>query len=199
MARDNKTLGMFRLDGIPPAPRGLPKIEVTFDIDSNGIVNVSAKDMATGREQHITITASTNLSKADVEKMLRESEAHAEEDRKKKEEIEVKHSADSLLYQMEKQIKDYGDRISSQDRQNIEGAMDALRDAIKSDNIDRIKKAEEDLKQASYKMAESLYSAGGSGAAGGYGPPPGTGYGPPPGGVAPPGGDNVVDAEFRAN
>ncbi len=199
MARDNKTLGMFRLDGIPPAPRGLPKIEVTFDIDSNGIVNVSAKDMATGREQHITITASTNLSKADVEKMVRESEAHAEEDRKKKEEIEVKHSADSLLYQMEKQIKDYGDRISSQDRQNIEGAMEALRDAIKSDNIDRIKKAEEDLKQASYKMAESLYSAGGSGAAGGYGPPPGTGYGPPPGGVAPPGGDNVVDAEFRAN
>ncbi|MEQ8221571.1 MAG: molecular chaperone DnaK [Candidatus Eremiobacterota bacterium] len=199
MARDNKTLGMFRLDGIPPAPRGLPKIEVTFDIDSNGIVNVSAKDMATGREQHITITASTNLSKADVEKMVRESEAHAEEDRKKKEEIEVKHSADSLLYQMEKQIKDYGDRISSQDRQNIEGAIEALRDAIKSDNIDRIKKAEEDLKQASYKMAESLYSAGGSGPAGGYGPPPGAGYGPPPGGVAPPGGDNVVDAEFRAN
>jgi len=100
---------------------------------------------------------------------------------------------------MEKQIKDYGDRISSQDRQNIEGAIEALRDAIKSDNIDRIKKAEEDLKQASYKMAESLYSAGGSGPAGGYGPPPGAGYGPPPGGVAPPGGDNVVDAEFRAN
>jgi len=105
MARDNKTLGMFRLDGIPPAPRGLPKIEVTFDIDSNGIVNVSAKDMATGREQHITITASTNLSKADVEKMVRESEAHAEEDRKKKEEIEVKHSADSLLYQWKNRLK----------------------------------------------------------------------------------------------
>ncbi len=201
MARDNKTLGMFRLDGIPPAPRGLPKIEVTFDIDSNGIVNVSAKDMATGREQHITITASTNLSKADVDKMVRESEAHAEEDRKKKEEIEVKHRADSLLYQMEKQIKDYGDRISFQDKQNIERSIEALKDAIKSDNIERIKKAEEDLKQASYKMAESLYAKSGGNAGGAYGPPPGTGYGPPPGGeyTAPAGGDNVVDAEFRAN
>ncbi len=199
MARDNKTLGMFRLDGIPPAPRGLPKIEVTFDIDSNGIVNVSAKDMATGREQHITITASTNLSKSDVDKMVRESESHAEEDRKKKEEIEIKHRADSLLYQMEKQIKDYGDRISSDDKQNIERAIEALKNAIKSDNIDMIKKAEEDLKQASYKMAESLYSAGGTGQGGAYGPHSGPGYGPPPGGVAPPGGDNVVDAEFRAN
>jgi molecular chaperone DnaK len=190
MAKDNKTLGMFRLDGIPPAPRGLPKVEVTFDIDSNGIVNVSARDMATGREQHITITASTNLSKSDVDKMVRESESHAEEDRKKKEEIEVKHRADSLLYQMEKQIKDYGDKISSQDKQNIESAIGELKDAIKSDNIDRIKKAEEDLKQASYKMAESLY--GNSQSAGGYGPPPGAGYEPPPGG------DNVVDAEFKA-
>ena len=199
MAGDNKTLGMFRLDGIPPAPRGLPKVEVTFDIDSNGIVNVSARDMATGREQHITITASTNLSKADVDKMVRESESHAEEDRKKKEEIEVKHRADSLLYQMEKQIKDYGDKISSHDKQNIESAIGELKDAIKSDNIDRIKKAEEDLKQVSYKMAESLYGNTGGPSGGSYGPPPGAGYGPPPGGTAPPCGDNVVDAEFKAS
>ncbi|MEQ8187786.1 MAG: molecular chaperone DnaK [Candidatus Eremiobacterota bacterium] len=200
MAGDNKTLGMFRLDGIPPAPRGLPKIEVTFDIDSNGIVNVSAKDMATGREQHITITASTNLSRADVDKMVRESESHAEEDRKKKEEIEIKHRADSLLYQMEKQIKDYGDRISPQNKQSIEAAIGELKDAIKSDNLDRIKKAEEDLKQASYKMAESLYANSGATTGGGPYPPPGTGYGPPPGGVYNgPGGDNVVDAEFKAN
>ncbi|OQA16135.1 MAG: Chaperone protein DnaK [bacterium ADurb.Bin363] len=206
MARDNKTLGMFRLDGIPPAPRGIPKIEVTFDIDSNGIVNVSAKDMATGREQHITITASTNLRKDEVDRMVREAEAHSEEDKKRKEEIEVRHNADSLLYQLEKQLKDYKDTIPSQDRQNIETAINELKDALKSDDLDRIKRSEEKLREASYKMAEALYGGvkGGSHS----NPPPGSPcggepYGPPPAGTgytsAPPYGDNVVDAEFKAN
>lgn len=199
MAKDNKTLGMFRLDGIPPAPRGLPQVEVTFDIDSNGIVNVYAKDRATGREQHITITASTNLNNQEVDKMVKDAEAYAAEDKKRKEEIEIKNRADSLAYQMEKQLKDYGDKISLQDKENIERALNELKEAIKSDNIERIKKSEEDLKQASYKMAEALYA----GVNKGQTPPPGAGYGPPPGadynGTSGPGNDNVVDAEFKTS
>ncbi len=202
MARDNKTLGMFRLDGIPPAPRGLPQIEVTFDIDSNGIVNVTAKDKATGREQHITITASTNLSGSEVDKMVKDAEAYASEDRKRKEEIEIRNNADSLVYQMEKQMKDYGDKVSSGDKEKIEKAITELKEALKSENIDRIKKAEENLKEASYKMAEAMYAGvNPQQARGPYGPPPGGPYGgpPPPAGNYAPGDEQVVDAEFKAS
>ena len=197
MARDNKTLGMFRLDGIPPAPRGMPRIEVTFDIDSNGIVNVNAKDMATGKEQQVTITASTNLNSSEVDRMVKEAEGCAAEDKKRKEEIEVRNRADSLVYQMEKQLKDYGDKISSQDKERIEKCLKELKEAIESNNIERIKKSEEELKEASYKMAEAMYA----GVGGHHGPPP-------PGGPAPPyqgaeshstGNENVVDAEFKAS
>jgi len=201
MARDNKTLGMFRLDGIPPASRGLPQIEVIFDIDSNGIVNVTAKDKATGREQHITITASTNLSTQEVDKMVKDAEAYASEDRKRKEEIEIRNNADSLVYQMEKQMKDYGDKVSSGDKEKIEKAINELKEALKSENIDRIKRAEENLKEASYKMAEAMYAGVNPQQAGGpYGPPPGGPYGgPPPAGSYAPGDEQVVDAEFKAS
>ncbi|HPZ08205.1 MAG TPA: molecular chaperone DnaK [Candidatus Eremiobacteraeota bacterium] len=200
MSRDNKTLGMFRLDGIPPAPRGIPQIEVTFDIDSNGIVNVTARDLATKREQQITITASTNLGKDDVDRMVREAEVHAEEDKKKREETEIKNKADTLLYQTEKNLKDYGDKIPSEHRSKIEDALKALKSALESGNTQEMKICIDALEQASYKMAEAMYS-GVSGAQGpGYGgyesPPPGP-QGPttPP----PPPGDDVVDAEFKSS
>jgi len=206
MARDNKTLGMFRLDGIPPAPRGIPQVEVTFDIDSNGIVNVTARDMATQREQHITITASTNLGKNDVDKMVKEAEVHAEEDKKKREESEIKNKADSLLYQTEKNLKDYGDKVPAEHKSKIEDALQSLKSAIDSGNFEEMKKAIDSLEQVSYKMAEAMYS-GVSGGAGAPGPggPGGPGYQAPPPGpsgpAAPPPhpGDDVVDAEFKSS
>jgi molecular chaperone DnaK len=202
MARDNKTLGMFRLDGIPPAPRGIPQVEVTFDIDSNGIVNVTARDMATQREQNITITASTNLGKNDVDKMVKEAEVHAEEDKKKREESEIKNKADSLLYQTEKNLKDYGDKVPPEHKDKIEEALRGLKAAIETGNFEEMKKAIDSLEQVSYKMAEAMYSgvSGGAGAGpGGPGyqaPPPG-----PSGPAAPPPhpGDDVVDAEFKSS
>ena len=203
MARDNKTLGMFRLDGIPPAPRGIPQVEVTFDIDSNGIVNVTAKDLATQREQQITITASSNLGRGDIDNMVKEAEAHAEEDNKKKEEAEVKNKADTLVYQTEKNLKDYGDKVPAEHKSKIESALTNLKSAIEKGNTDEMKKQTEELEQVSYKMAEAMYSnvAGpqGPGAGGpeaqGFTPPPGQQNAPPP---SPPG-DDVVDAEFKSS
>ncbi|MBV8063082.1 MAG: molecular chaperone DnaK, partial [Nevskia sp.] len=200
MATANKTLGHFRLDGIPPAPRGIPKVEVTFDIDANGIVNVSAKDMATGNTQKITITASTNLSKDDVDRMVRESQQYADEDKRRKEEIEVRNQADSLVYGTEKQLKEMGDKVPAAEGEAVRKALDALKEAIKSGGIEGIKSAIDTLQQATYKLGEVMYSqvgAGvGGGAAGGAGPQPG---GPPPGGGRHGGDDDVIDAEFKSS
>lgn len=152
-----KSLGRFDLVGIPPAPRGMPQIEVTFDIDANGIVSVSAKDLGTGKEQAIKITPSSGLSKEDVEKMVREAESHAEEDKKKKEEVETRNQADTLIYTTEKTLKEYGDKISQDDRKKIEEAIANLKTTLEGKNTDAIKKAMEDLTTASYKIAEEMY------------------------------------------
>ena len=157
MARDNRTLGRFHLDGIPAAPRGVPQIEVTFDIDANGILNVSARDKATGKQQNITITASSGLTKDEIDKMKKEAEAHAAEDAKYRQEIEVKNRADSLVYTTERTLREHGDKVSAEDKQSIETALNAAREALKSDDLDRIKRAEEDLQKASHKLAEVMY------------------------------------------
>ena len=166
MARDNKTLGRFSLDGIAPAPRGVPQIEVTFDIDANGIVNVTAQDKGTGKEQHITITASSNMSKDDIEKAVKEAEMHAEEDKKAKENVEVKNNAENLLFQSERTLKDAGDKITEEDKAPINAAMDTLRESLKTDDFDRIKADTEALTQALYKVSEKLYQAAGAQGAG---------------------------------
>jgi molecular chaperone DnaK len=157
MARDNRTLGKFHLVGIPPAPRGLPQIEVTFDIDANGILNVSAKDLGTGREQKITITSSSGLSKDEVERMTKEAELHAEEDRKHKEEVEVKNRADSLVYSVEKTLKEHRDKISESDAKNIETGVEEAKKAIQEGDISRINASVERLTTASHKLAEAMY------------------------------------------
>src|SRR5207249_2445154 len=141
MARDNRTLGRFHLDGIPPAPRGVPQIEVTFDIDANGILNVSAKDTATGKQQAITITASSGLTKDDIDKMVGEAASHAEEDKKRREEIEVKNHADSLAYQIERQLAEHGEKIPATDKTTIEAAIKEVRDALAAEDVERIRRA----------------------------------------------------------
>ncbi len=157
MAAHNRTLGRFDLVGIPPAPRGIPQIEVTFDIDANGIVHVSAKDLATGKEQKIRIESSSGLSEDEIKKMVRDAETHAEEDRKAKEKAESVNQADSLIYQTEKMLKDYGDKISPDDRSNIENEIENTRKAMSEGDADAIKQAVESLTQASYKISESMY------------------------------------------
>jgi len=195
MARDNKSLGIFRLEGIPPAPRGLPKIEVTFDIDSNGILNVTAKDLATNKEQRITITASTNLTKEEIDRMLKEAQQYEAEDKKRKEAIEVKNKADGFAYQIEKNLKEWADKISTNDKEDIERKLNELKEALKTDDINRIKQTEEALRQATYRIAEAMYSK----VQGGGPTPP-----PPPysGGSTPPPttkDENIVDAEFKTS
>ena len=160
LAADNMTLGRFRLEGIPPAPRGVPQIEVTFDIDANGILNVSARDKATGKEQRITITASTNLSKEEVERMVREAQVHAAEDRARRELVELKNQADSLAYQSEKTLGELGDKVDSVERGRIEGLIKDLRDAIAQENKDRIQSLMNDLQQAMYRVSQSVYGDG---------------------------------------
>ena len=157
MASDNRTLGNFNLDGIPAAPRGVPQIEVTFDIDANGIVNVSAKDLGTGKEQKITITSGSGLSEAEIEKMVKDAEAHADEDKKLREKQDAKNEADSLIYQTEKSLKDLGDKVSSSDKTACEDAIKELKAVIDGDDVGAIKSKTETLKQASYKIAEQLY------------------------------------------
>src|SRR5262249_2567655 len=157
MARDNRTLGRFHLDGIPPAPRGVPQIEVTFDLDANGIVNVSAKDKATNKEQKITITASSGLSKDEVERMQKDAELHAEEDRKRREEIETRNRADQAVYQAERMLKDAGDKLSASDRQPVEAAMQGVKDALEKNDATAIKAALDNLTTAQHKAAEALY------------------------------------------
>ena len=170
MAAYNKTLGRFQLTGIPAAPRGVPQIEVTFDIDANGIVHVSAKDMATGNSQDVAITASTNLTDEDIEKAVKDAEAHAEEDKKKKDEIEVKNNAESLVYNSEKTLNELGDKISGEEKAKIETEIDATKKALESNNTEQIKEATERLTKVFYEMSEQLYknanpNAGAEGAA----------------------------------
>ena len=158
MAADNRTLGRFELTGIPPAPRGLPQIEVTFDIDANGIVHVSAKDLGTGKEQSIKITASSGLSEAEIDKLVKEAEAHGEEDKKKKELIELKNQADSMIYSTEKNLKEMGDQIDADQKSRIEDSIAKLKKAMEGDDIDAIKAAQEEATQASHKLAEAMYA-----------------------------------------
>ncbi len=158
-ARDNKTLGMFHLDGIAPARRGVPQIEVTFDIDANGIVNVSAKDLGTGKEQHITITSNTNMSKEDVEKAVQEAEQYAEEDKKKREAVEIRNGADQMVYQCEKTIEELGDKLDEADKNELQTKIDALKETLKGEDIDAIKAAQEDLTKKFYEVSEKIYKA----------------------------------------
>src|SRR5690242_15524922 len=190
MARDNRTLGKFHLVGIPPAPRQMPQIEVTFDIDANGIVNVSAKDLGTGREQKITITSSSGLSKDDINKMVREAESHADEDKRKKEEIEARNRADSLVYQTEKMLNENRSKISDSDAKAVEAAIADTKKALEEGDTQRINKAADALTQASHRVAEAMYK--------------GAAPGGQPGGASTDGGaaqsgqkqDDVIDAEY---
>ena len=163
-AKDNKSIGTFRLDGIAPAPRGIPQIEVTFDIDANGIVNVSAKDLGTGKEQHITITASSNLSKEDIDKAVKEAEAFAAEDKKKKEEVEARNAADQMVYQTEKSMNEFGDKVTQADKDSVNPKLDALKEALKGTDVEAIKKAQEELQTAFYAVAERIYKEQGAAA-----------------------------------
>jgi molecular chaperone DnaK len=193
MAMYNKTLGKFQLVDLPPAPRGVPQIEVTFDIDANGIVHVSAKDMATGREQSITITGQTSLPKDDIERMVRDAEQHAAEDRKRKDEAETRNNADALVYQTEKLLKDQGDKVPAEDRERVESALKALRESTAGTDYERIRRDTETLRNVSqafgqrlYEQASQQYAAGGAGGDGPAGPASSSG----------PSDDEVVDAEI---
>jgi molecular chaperone DnaK len=208
MANDNMSLGHFRLEGIPPAPRGVPQVEVTFDIDANGIINVSAKDKATGKEQKITITATTNLDENDIDRMMNEAKKNEAEDKKRREAITVKNNADSLAYQTEKTLTDLGDKVPANEKENIEGQIKELRQAIENDDIEKIKSQSEALQNAFHALSQQLYAQEGQPAGGmpGQGMP-GADF-PNFGGQAPPQGSNgngqspededeVIEGEFR--
>ena len=200
MAAYNKTLGRFQLTGIPAAPRGVPQIEVTFDIDANGIVHVSAKDMATGNQQDVSITASTNLTDEDIDKAVKDAEAHAEEDKKKKEEIEVKNNAESLVYNSEKTLNDLGDKISGEEKAKVETEIDNTKKALETNDTEKIKEATEKLTKVFYDMSEQLYkNANPNGAAGVDPNAAASGAGADNGSDANNGGDNgnVYDADYK--
>jgi len=210
MARDNRSLGRFILDGIPPAPRGVPQVEVTFDIDSNGILNVSAKDKATGKEQNIRIESSSGLSEEEVEKMVKDAEQHEEEDKKKKSIIEERNKLDSMIFQIEKGMKDFKDKLSKEETKSINEALEKAKKVVNSENAEELKKANEELSQAWYKVSEKIYKAAQQ-------QPQGAGPGPQPGGAGPQDApqpppeedkkksgkkskkddDNVVDADYK--
>ncbi|VEN72977.1 chaperone Hsp70 in DNA biosynthesis/cell division [Candidatus Desulfarcum epimagneticum] len=196
MALGNKTLGRFELVGIPPAPRGTPQIEVTFDIDANGIVNVSAKDMATGKEQSIQITASSGLSQEEIDRLVKDAELHAEDDKKKKELVDAKNNADSLIYQTEKSIKDLGEKVDADTRSKAGAAIEALKKAMEGEDADEIKRLSEELTQVSHKLAEAVYQqaaqAGGDAAGGDPGAAGAAGAQ-----ASEPPDDDVVDADFE--
>jgi molecular chaperone DnaK len=189
MAKDNRLLGVFQLVGIPPAPRGIPQIEVTFDIDANGILNVFAKDKGTNNEQKITITSSSGLSKDEVEKMAKDAELHASDDRKRKEAIEARNQADSMSYNIEKMLKDHGDKVSADDRKTVETALEDVKNILKDDSAsaEAIRSATDKLTQSSHKLAEAMYKQQSAG--------PNPGAGEQPAAEEKPK-DNVVDAEF---
>ena len=190
MARDNKSLGKFDLQDIPPAPRGMPQIEVTFDIDANGILNVSAKDKATGKQQSIVIKASSGLSDAEVARMVKDAEAHAEEDRKQRELVNARNQADNLIHGTEKSLRDYGDKVDGADRANIESLIREVRDAVKGDSKTVIERKSEALAEASGKLMQKM--AGGAGAAGAAGSAGASGAA-----GSTKADDDIVDAEFE--
>ncbi|MDJ0660959.1 MAG: molecular chaperone DnaK [Crocosphaera sp.] len=192
MAKDNKDLGLFRLDGIPPAPRGVPQIEVTFDIDANGILNVTAKDKGTGKEQSISITGASTLPDTEVDRMVQEAEANATADKERREKIDRKNQADSLVYQADKQLSELGDKVPAGDKTKAEGLIKDLKDAIAQDDDDKIKSLTEELQQLLYSIGSSVYQQAG----GAPGAAPGGDAGTPPGGGTSGGGDDVIDAEF---
>jgi molecular chaperone DnaK len=199
MAADNKTLGKFHLIGIPPAPRGMPQVEVTFDIDANGIVNVSAKDMGTGREQKITITATSGLSKDEIDRMMREAESHAGEDQKKREEIEARNRLDTLVYQVEKTFTENKEKLDADSTTQLESSIADAKKALEEGGAERLNNAFNALQTASHKLAESLYQQQGAGgeAAGGGGQANAAGASAgASGGNASGGDDNVIDAEY---
>ncbi|MGK7954404.1 MAG: molecular chaperone DnaK [Crocosphaera sp.] len=192
MAKDNKDLGLFRLDGIPPAPRGVPQIEVTFDIDANGILNVTAKDKGTGKEQSISITGASTLPDTEVDRMVQEAEANASADKERREKIDRKNQADSLVYQADKQLSELGDKVPEADKTKAEGLIKDLKDALAQDDDDKIKSLTEELQQVLYSIGSSVYQQAG----GAPGAAPGDDAGTPPGGSSSGGGDDVIDAEF---
>jgi molecular chaperone DnaK len=199
MAGDNKTIGRFHLDGIPPAPRGVPQIEVTFDIDANGILHVSAKDLGTSREQKITITGSSGLNEREIKEMIRDAEQHAEEDRKRREAVEAKNLADNTVYQTEKLLREQGDKVSATKRREVEEAVQKVKEAIKNDNADAIRTAMEGLNAKVQALSADLYAQAKAGRGGGAGPGPAQGGGAqaqPGGGAGGKEGD-VIDADFE--
>jgi molecular chaperone DnaK len=190
MARDNRTLGKFQLVGIPPAQRGVPQVEVTFDIDANGIVNVSAKDMGTGKEQKITITSSSGLNKDDIDKMVKEAESHADEDKRKREEIEARNRGDSTVYQVEKALSENRSKIPESDAKAVDAALADAKKALEEGGVDRINKAVEALNQASQKVFEAMYRSGTPNADPGAPEPDGSSS------KGPKGDGDVIDAEY---
>ena len=198
MAHDNKQLGVFHLDGIPPAPRGVPQIEVTFDIDANGIVHVSAKDLGTGKEQNITISSSTNMNKDDIDRAVKDAEKFAEEDKKHRDEVDTRNAADQMVYQAEKTLTDLGDKVSEDDKKSIHEKIDLVKEALKGSDLDKIKSAQEDLSKRIYEMSAKMYQQTGGQA----GPQGGPGAGGPGGpgtdaGSGADAGPEVHDAEYR--
>jgi molecular chaperone DnaK len=187
MSNDNKSLGQFRLDGIPAAPRGVPQVEVTFDIDANGILSVTAKDKGTGKEQTISITGASTLDKTEVEKMVRDAEVNSSSDKEKRDRIDLKNQADSLAYQAEKQMSDLGDKVTADDKSKIEGLVKELRDVIQAENFDEIPTKKTELEQALYQITTNLYQQAGAEAEGGA-EAGATGSAPD--------GDDVIDADF---
>src|SRR5271165_6652236 len=204
MAGDNRFLGDFNLEGIPPARMGVPKIEVAFNIDANGILNVTARDQGTGKEQTIRIESSGGLSKDEIDRMQRDAESHASEDKKKRELVEARNTAEQRVYQLEKLLEEHKDKLGDSDKTALRAAIDKVNEAKKSDDVAAINRAVDELSRASQAMSEHLYSAGGPGA--GAGPGHGTGPGPGPGAgpsASPNGGDgsqkpeDVIDVEFE--
>ncbi len=197
-AKDNRTLGRFQLTDIPPAPRGIPQIEVAFDIDANGILNVSAKDLGTGKQQSIEIKSSSGLSEPEIEKMKKEAESHAEEDKKKREVIDIKNQADQIIYSTEKTLKEHGDKVPADTRSNIENAINNLKEAVKGENADAIKKAIENLSNTTQELGKKLYEEAAKKQAAAPADQQGKQKPPPEGEVKRKSGDDVIDAEFEA-
>ncbi len=196
MAPHNRTLGKFILDGLPPAPRGIPQVEVAFDIDANGILSVSAADKATGKKQAITIKASSGLSEDEIDSMVNDAEANEADDKKRRETVELRNQADSMLYQVEKNLVEHKDKLSPEDQTRLEAAMEELREALKTEDHERIKKANEEMVQASHRLAEMMYQQAGADGAPGGEAPPGAG-GPPPGATGSAPAEDVIDADFE--
>jgi molecular chaperone DnaK len=190
LSRDNRSLGRFILDGIPPAPRGVPQIEVTFDIDANGIVNVHARDKGTGREQRITIQASSGLSKTEIDRMVKDAESHADEDRRRRDEVEVRNETDNAAYTAEKTLRDLGDRVPSDLKADVEGKIGDVRAALATDDVQRMRDARDALQQAMFRISEQIYSqSGGASSTGGEPSSENPSSGPSD--------DNTVEGEFK--